>query len=174
MERISGETEGRSDAGGTESHMHLRTGPADPVPGGDTADRPTDRARESYEELRGRAGEMAERTRERVSAGMERAGDLLESRTRVVALVRDNPLLAVGAAFSVGLVAGAATGATNRTWVVERARRQVKAAILSGIAAALAHEFRTILGVEDVGELLASIIGGEPTDEPEEYDEYEL
>jgi ElaB/YqjD/DUF883 family membrane-anchored ribosome-binding protein len=98
-----------------------------------------------------------------VSERARNAADYIDERTGAVTLVRKNPLAAVGIAFAAGLaIAAISAPPRDRRWVVERARRQLRATILSGLTAAVAGEVLSFLGDGDgeIAELVKTFTKG--------------
>lgn len=140
MERIDGEGTTMAGEGHAASRMHLRN---------------TDDESSGFADLRDRFREQADR----ITTAIDR-------RTGLVSVVRKKPLAALGLAFSVGFVVAAATTAGDRHWAVERARRQLRAAIIGGLAATFADELRDFLsGHDGIGAIVHSLITDE--DEPD-------
>jgi len=169
MDRIYGGADTSAHGGDAEAHMHLRGGAMDQQTdgrsgiGGFRAD-----ARDRLDEARARAGALADHARDRVQESIERVNDSLNGPTGVVPAIRTRPLLAVGIAFSTGLLISAVTGNRKRNWVLERGRRQLRSLIISSVTAALAHELRSIVGAEEgFGDLVQSFLGEEETDDAE-------
>ncbi|MDR0787314.1 MAG: hypothetical protein LBG44_05555 [Gemmatimonadota bacterium] len=100
------------------------------------------------------------------------ATSVLDERTGVVTLIRKNPLAACGIAFATGAaIAALSARPSDRRWIVERARRQLRTAILSGLTAAVTAEIRSVIG-DDLAQFVMSFsgrTGGEDADI--EYDE---
>jgi hypothetical protein len=95
--------------------------------------------------------------------------DVIDERTGFITAARERPLAALGLAFSAGyLLSHAADDDTN--WVVERARRQLKALIMTSLGAIVAHEVQSLASSnEGLGSLLQSFLGGD-----EEEDDFSL
>jgi len=174
MERIHGEAGTSARDGDVDGRMHLRSGPA----GSDHGDAKSrigairDDAFDRLEDVRDRAIDFADRTKDRISGSVERVSDTLYGDEGLVPTIRRRPLISVGVAFSTGFVIAALTGSRHRNWFAERARRQLRGMILSGLAATLTHELRSIVGAEDgFGDLVESFLGEGPEDE-EEYDDF--
>jgi ElaB/YqjD/DUF883 family membrane-anchored ribosome-binding protein len=147
MDKIHGETSMHARNGGVESHMELRAGGR----GGYGPD-----AGERIGEFADRAGDFVDRVRDTVGTRARDAVSSLDDRTGVSALIRENPLAAVGIAFAAGLTIAAISEAKEGHWVIERTRRQLRSALLSGLAAVAARELRGIIGEDGVVELLGS------------------
>lgn len=133
MERISGETDMHSDGGNVESHMHVRSGASRADAGGG---------------FRDRAAGIADRAREtaaRLGEPLRHPGDLLRA-------ARENPLTALGIAFSSGLILSAVGKRKKRHWVFDRARRQIRTIVVSAVAATLTHEIRSLIEDDEEGE----------------------
>jgi hypothetical protein len=166
MEETRGEAEIRSEAGEVRSHLHLRTG-GSPHHSVDEVPSPVERLRE---EARGRFGDVgnrasgfAEHVRGSLAARVERSD--------VLATIREYPLTAVSLAASAGFLVAFATASTERSWVVERARRQLRAAIISGLTAAVAHELRSIVGTEDgLGQFIHSVLGDSDEEDDDSFE----
>ncbi len=154
MDKIHGKTDMHARNGEVESHMELRTGRS-----GRKAD-----ASERLGEMADRAGDFVGRVRDTVGERARDAASSIDERTGAVSLVRNNPLAAVGIAFVAGFAIAAIAEPKERNWVVERARRQLRSALLSGLAAVAARELRGIIGDEGVGELLSSFFDSEDDD----------
>jgi ElaB/YqjD/DUF883 family membrane-anchored ribosome-binding protein len=115
-------------------------------------------ARDKANELKHRAEDTVDHARARASDALHRAEQELEERTGAISMIRDNPLPAIGIAVAVGYLA-AGSRSRKRGRVMNLATRQLRAAIMGGISAALAREFRSI--VSEQGGSLASIFGEE-------------
>lgn len=152
MDKIHGETDMHARNGEVESHMELRTGGRS----GRKAE-----ASERLGEFADRAGTFVNRVRDTVGERARDAASSIDERTGAVALVRNNPLAAVGIAFAAGFAIAAIAEPKERNWVVERTRRQLRSALLSGLAAVVARELRGVIGEEGVGELLSSFFDSE-------------
>jgi ElaB/YqjD/DUF883 family membrane-anchored ribosome-binding protein len=160
MEHTGGDAEMTAGDGEVESHMHLHSGPADAHGNGRSRfDRLEDEARDRFADVRQRAAAFADGARERFSETVDRAESSFDERTGMVTSIRQHPLAAVGIAFSVGFVVAAASRATDRNWALERARRRLRGAIVSGMTGVLAHELRAIIGAEEgIGHLIESFL----------------
>jgi ElaB/YqjD/DUF883 family membrane-anchored ribosome-binding protein len=120
-----------------------------------------DHARDRAGELRHEAEERIGQAREKAGDALHRAGEELDDRTGVVTLIRDNPLPALGVAFAVGyLSAGSRAGKRGR--MMNAATSQLRGAILGGVSAALAREFRGLMAEQ--GGSLAAIFGDDDGD----------
>jgi hypothetical protein len=124
------------------------------MPGGEPEgmkDRIADRAEDLADEARGqmrglsdRASGMAEQARERASEMIDEIEERLEE-AGVLPLIRDNALIALGAAFGVGyLLAG--SGSYERHPAIVKVRNQLKGGLMGGLSAAVAQEFRSLVG----------------------------
>lgn len=115
-----------------------------------------DTARAKASELKHRAEDGVEQARVKATDALHRAETELEERTGAITMIRENPLPAFGIALAVGYLA-AGSRSRKRGRVMNLATRQLRGAILGGISAALAKEFRSI--VSEQGGSLASIFG---------------
>jgi ElaB/YqjD/DUF883 family membrane-anchored ribosome-binding protein len=116
-----------------------------------------DQVKAKAEELRGRAEETLGQARTRASEAIDRAESELEERTGVITMIRENPLPALGVAAAAGfLIAGSRSRKRGR--VMNMATSQLRTAIVAGVSAALAREFRSIM--DEQGGSLASLFGG--------------
>lgn len=170
MERISGESTTHAGGDGDiESHMHVRSGERG------IHDEPL--FEEAPRDLWERLGALRERATDLAGSarsGLEKVGDNLGGREGVLARARDQPLLAVGVALSAGFLLAAATSGSDRNWLVDRARRQIRAALISGATAALAHELRSALGGEGgLGGIVQSFLEEDEVDDEESFFESE-
>lgn len=152
MERIHGETAMHAAQGQIESHMTMNTGGSEPEnPAFD------DRLPEFVDRAGGAIGQTFDTIGERARD----AAEFLDEHTGVITLVRRNPLAAVSVAFATGIVIAAISRpAADRGWVVERARRQLRTALLSGLTALAARELRTIVGDGELVEFVQSLFDG--------------
>lgn len=149
--RIGSESHGEES--GITSRMHLQTGP-----GTDAMD--DDRQR-ILSDLRDIAAGAAGRARETFRTTAAEAGRSLDERTGLLRLTRERPILSVGAAFSTGFIVAALTRRREGNWLVESARHQLRAIILSGVAAIVAHEVRSLAGADEgFGEMIESWLEG--------------
>jgi signal transduction histidine kinase len=171
-DRITGEARTEAEGGTVESHMQMKVGATEERRGAGSEIPPGGRAADRAEALGARAGEVAEQARDRLIETASRVGAAVEERTGLLRGVRGHPVAAVGLAFSLGFLVAAASGGSGRNWILERARRQLRAAIIGGATAALAHELRTILGADEgLAHLLQSYLGDDNGDGDEEmYD----
>jgi hypothetical protein len=162
MERISGDARTTAGGGEADSRIHVRSNPADEAVTGKSAP--------GAGEARDRFGKVRERLADRAA----RTATAIDRRTGLVSTVRSNPLAAVGIAFSLGFVVAAATAVGDRHWMIERARRHLRTAIVGGIAATFADEIRDLLtGEESVGSLVHSMLSDEDGDD-EDDDDFEV
>jgi ElaB/YqjD/DUF883 family membrane-anchored ribosome-binding protein len=116
-----------------------------------------DQVRSKAEELRGKAEETLGQARTRASEAIDRAESELEERTGVISMIRENPLPSLGIAVAAGyLIAGSRSRKRGR--VMNMATSQLRGAIMAGVSAALAREFRSIM--DEQGGSLASLFGG--------------
>jgi ElaB/YqjD/DUF883 family membrane-anchored ribosome-binding protein len=122
-----------------------------------------DTARDKASDIRHRAEETVDQARARASRAIDRAEQELEERTGVISMIRENPLPALGIAVAVGYLA-AGSRSRKRGRVMNLATRQLRGAIMGGVSAALAREFRSI--VSEQGGSLAAIFGGGDDDAP--------
>ncbi len=130
----------------------------------DSAEEALDTARHKANEIRHRAEETVDQARTKASEAIHRAEHELEERTGVISMIRDNPLPALGIAVAVGYLA-AGSRSRKRGRVMNLATRQLRGAVMGGISAALAREFRSI--VNEQGGSLAAIFGGGDDDAPQ-------
>lgn len=168
-DRIAGESRLKADRGAVDSRMHMSYGPGegpdapsgsanDPALGNPGPDR--------IDALRDRATDLAQEAGDRVRHSASRLKDLVEERTGILRTAHDHPLITVGLAFSAGLLIAVSTGGIERHWVLERARRQLKAAIISGLTVAATTEFRELLGAEEgFGNLVRSYLHDDDEDD---------
>jgi hypothetical protein len=125
---------------------------------------------DSVKDLGGRASDLAGQAasklsdvagtaRERLSPALDRAETLLD-RAGVIERARQNPLPALGIAFGLGFVLA---GSGERAAPVKWARKELRGAVLGGLAAALAREARgyvTGAGGGMLGNLIERAQGG--------------
>ncbi len=125
---------------------------------GDLADQAIGQA----EELRDRASDAAGRAKAKAGEAYDQAHSALAD-SGALDVVRDNALPALGLAFGLGfLMAGSGDeGRGNKT--VNNAKQQLKGAIMGGLSAAVAQEFRSVAGIGgggSSGSSLSSLFGG--------------
>jgi signal transduction histidine kinase len=160
-ERITGSSKTEAEAGEVESRMHMHVGPDDPAPRA-ARDHDHPDASGPIGEARNRAAGFAADTRERLLEGASKVRAEVEARTGIGAAAREHPILTIAIAFSAGILLAASTGDTTRNWIVERARRRLRAAIIGGVTAAVTHELRSLIGAEDgFGELVQTFLEGD-------------
>jgi hypothetical protein len=171
MERIEGDSNMRAGEGNVDAHMHLSVSGKDGEEPRSASERLANGIRERVAGAGDRAGDVADTVREGISERVGRVGIRFEERTGLLGTIRSHPLAATGLAFSVGFLVAAATGSDDRSWVVERLRRQLRAMLLSGLSAAVAHELRTLVGGDEgLGRLVASLLDGEEDDDDYPFD----
>ncbi len=149
MDRIIGDSRTTASDGTAGSRMHLASG-------GD------------YEEHTSGFRDRLGGVRDSLRGGLSGIKDTVERREGILGFVRERPLTALGIAFSVGFAAAASRPPAERpNWAVERTRRRIRTAILSGLTALLAEEVRELLsGEESLGEFLRSFVSDDdPFDE---------
>jgi ElaB/YqjD/DUF883 family membrane-anchored ribosome-binding protein len=178
MERIHGEAEVAARGGEIDGRMHLSGGPTgepqNEENGSSRIGALRSDAMDRIEDVRDRASELADRARDRIHDSYDRVNDGLYGPTGLVPTVRERPLVSVAVAFSTGFVVAALTGPRKRNWIVERARKQLRAVIISGVTAALTHELRAVVGVENgLGDLVESFLSDDEDDDNDE-EEYDL
>ncbi|CAN5782469.1 hypothetical protein BH23GEM6_BH23GEM6_00470 [soil metagenome] len=124
-----------------------------------------DRAEDAVHQVRAKAGELRDRAEDTLDDARSRAGQAisraeaeLEERTGVISMIRDNPIPALGVAVAVGYLA-AGSRRKKRGRVMNMATGQLRGAIIAGVSAALAREFRSIMSEQ--GGSLASLFGGD-------------
>lgn len=140
MHWIHGESDHKPQNGDVRSHMHLR--------GGSGEER-------SYTDFTRQAEDKADSHLGRMRLAV--SGDF-----RPVALIRRNPLAAVGFGATIGFLLGLASETPERHWAVERARRRLRGAILGGISALVLEELRSAFEEhEGIATLLAPFFGDE-------------
>jgi len=115
-------------------------------------------ARSKAADLRDRAEDTFEDARSRANQALSRAETELEERTGVISMIRDNPLPALGVAVALGYLA-AGSRRRKRGRMMNMATGQLRGAIMAGVSAALAREFRSIMSEQ--GGSLGSLFGGE-------------
>ena len=142
MGPISGDSHFTAADGHAGSQIHLRAGA------------PTDDP--NREGFRGRLGNVA--------GALRQTGGLFEA-------VRARPLVSLGLAFSAGFVIAASRPLPEHSnWAVERTRRRIRAAILSGLTAILAEEIREMVtGEESLAEFLRAFVSDEADEEFREF-----
>lgn len=169
MERMQDETTG---GGYGAVHTHLSASGADAgtsSSGGEgAADKVQELAGHAKERAQEVAGQAKERTQEVVGQAKERAQELGErareklSSSGVLGRIQENPLPALGIAFGLGfLLAGSDDSSSRRGGKAAKAKSQLKGAILGGLSAAVAQEFRSMVGLGGQGGgLLSALQGG--------------
>lgn len=166
MKQTAGETEMTAKGGDVHSRMHIQSGP-------ETTDHGHNHAlRSGLNNVRERASNFAGRARASVESTVERAGEVLQKRDALVDTIRENPLTSVGIALTIGIIAAIRPGRRKSNWIVERARRQLRALMISGVTAAVVHEFKEAIGAEEgIGGMVSSLIGSDDDDslDEEEY-----
>ncbi|HEX2091393.1 MAG TPA: hypothetical protein VHG28_03285 [Longimicrobiaceae bacterium] len=134
-------------------------------------ERVTSRVRDMAGQVRERAQGMMEgvperlsgatgQARERAGQALGRAETLLEERG-ILNTIRENPLPALGIAFGVGFLLAGSSDRSARG-PMQKARNQLRGAIMGGLTAAVAQEARGLLGQSGgggAGGLLHSILG---------------
>ena len=111
---------------------------------GEQAQDLADEARGQARELGGRAREATGRLRGKASETIDDLEERLED-SGVLPLIRDNALVALGVAFGLGyLLAGSSENERHPTIV--KVRNQLKGALMGGLSAAVAQEFRSLMG----------------------------
>lgn len=151
---------GNAPGGGGQVHSHVSNNPTDSGQGvagkaREQAEGMADTARERAEELRDRAGEMASDARARAGRALHDAEDLLEERTGALSTIKNNAMPAMGIAFALGFAL--AGSSANKRGVSGFARRRVRTAVRTGLAAALTQELRGMAQGSDG--LLATLFG---------------
>jgi hypothetical protein len=105
-----------------------------------------------------RAQDFAGHMRDSARGGLQSAATMIEE-TAVVGAIKNNPLTALGVAFIGGLAIAITRQPTTRYWMLDRARRQLRTAIISGVSAVVVQELRTLLGGENgLGDLVESLL----------------
>ncbi len=135
MERISGDSHTSASGGTAGSQMHLRAGGQD-------------------DEENGQQGS---------SSRMRVVTRALRHPLSMASVIRERPLMALGVAFSAGFVmAVSRPPPAHPNWAVERTRRRLRAALLSGLTAVLAEEVRELVtGEESLIEFLRAFVDDE-------------
>lgn len=165
MDRTGGETEMTSGDGRVTSRMHIHAGRS----GGEL---PPEAPPGPFEELRARAGRFASIAGERLGqTGL--GGSLRESqRGDLLKAIRENPLAAIGVAFSSGFLLAAATGTRPTHWALDQARRQLRTIVISAVTATLTHELRSLMEEEEQEEEIhQAYLAGRYDAEVEEQDD---
>ena len=160
MEKEPRDAEVRGRSTRSSSHIHLRAGDADthePLPARDS---------NTLDGLRDIARGAANAARDTVYERIGDVGERFDDRTGLLTAVRTRPLMTLGLAFSAGYLL-AHTRDDGDSWIVERARRQLKALIMTSIGAAVAHELRTVTGLD---ERFSDLLQAWLADEEEEED----
>ena len=102
-------------------------------------------ARKHIHDSAARAADAAEGAAARVQGAARSLDRRVEDPMRVPAFVRDRPLAAAGIAFGAGLLLGLGRDRGDRSWVTRKAVGKVRAAVLSGLSAAVMHEVRALV-----------------------------
>src|SRR5690606_10899833 len=79
----------------------------------------------------------------------------------VLEAVRSRPLTAVGIVFSAGFLLAVSTGGKYRPVFLDRARRRIRAVLLTGLTAAVAQELRSVVSEEGLSDLLSAWTGSD-------------
>jgi hypothetical protein len=135
------------DAGHAEVHTHLGVGPHQHH---DDVDGLEELSRESRAASGGRVRGVAARALDRATAG-------LDERTGLIGVVRDNPLAAVGVAFTIGVLVAGKSDSAGR---FGKLKQQLRGAVIGAISAAVAQEARNLAGAGR-SSLLAGLFGDE-------------
>lgn len=171
MEHTTGEGQTSGTGGKVRSGMHLHTGTSDEplTSNGSRSD--------SAAVLRDRLSGALDRVRERISTATGGRSDILGP-------VRRYPLVAVGTAFAVGLaLASSRRGRSERHWMIERTRGQLKTILVGTATAALVSELHNLAETDErIRALLGAYLGDAPEgsagsryadDLDDEYEDYE-
>lgn len=155
MEDIHGESETHAEGGKARSEMHLGTGPR-----GASADE------SSLSMLGGIARGAAANALYTSTHKVREALHRVDERTRIFTLARERPLTTLGAAFGTGLLLAFVMEPREGNRHLERVRRRLKTAIISGVVAAIASTTPAISGpggmVDELGDWLE---GDDPEDD---------
>jgi hypothetical protein len=164
MEHTTGEGQTSGTGGNLRSGMHLHTG---------GSDEPLNTGNRQPPGGTGFRGRMAGG----VGGLREKLNTALSERPDVFGPIRKYPLVAVGAAFTVGLaLASTRRGRSDRHWMVERTRRQLKTILVGTATAALVSELHNLAETDErIRILLGAYLGETPegSDAPRYADDLE-
>jgi hypothetical protein len=163
MEHTTGEGSTSTSEGTVRSGMHLHTGSG---------------AEQSQQPASGhRRPEYATRLQGGVSQLSQRLNALLDDRFASLGPIQKYPLIAVGAAFALGLtLASGRRGPSNRNWMVERTRRQLRTLLIGTATAAIVSELHSLAESDErIRTLLGAYLGEDLVDlddDEEEEDDF--
>lgn len=154
---------------GTGTGSHAGTGAGERAVG--AVDQAKDKANELADRAQDKAGELADQAKQKAGEAKQRASEALDQAERkleetgVMDMIRDNPLAALGVAVGIGfLLAGDGDSGKSRGrkgGIAYKAKHQLKGAVMGGLSAAVAQEFRSFLGeTGGAGSLFSSLMGG--------------
>jgi hypothetical protein len=149
MENIHGESHLQADGGEVRANMEFSVG-GEP--------RQDENTRTRISDLGERATGFAARMRDGLQDGLHGAASQVDERTGIITTIKANPMATLGIAFASGIAIATLSARKERHWVLERARFQVRTALISGVTGFLAHELRNLIGEDGLGELVDSIL----------------
>lgn len=160
MDHIHGDAQTHGSEGAARSDAHIRAGTADTRDGDDS----------TLHVL----GDIARGgTANALYASTNRVRETVQSmnqRTRIFSIAREKPLTALGVALGAGFLLAIATESGEGNRHVERLRRRLKAALISGIAAAIASATPAITGPGGMVDELGDWLEGRNSDGPDDWE----
>ena len=152
MQHITGDARTSAANGDAASSIHMRAGGSGSG-GGGRAD--------------GESGGRFDDLRERLGEGARGIASSID-RTGVLRTIRDNPVASLGLAFGAGFALALSSAVGDRHWAVERVRRQLRTAVIAGLAAAFADEIKDLVeGNDGLGALVHSFLPDHEDDDAE-------
>lgn len=141
-------------------------------------DQAKDKAHELADRAQDKAGDLADQAKQKAGEAKQKASEALDQAERkleesgVLDKIRDNPLAALGVAVGIGfLLAGDGDDgdkgqSRKKGGMASKAKHQLKGAVMGGLSAAMAQEFRSFLGQGgSAGGLFSSLMGGDDAEQ---------